>query len=322
MVTFDNSFIMNHTCLRIKDPKVSLPFYTENFGMEVVATLPFEQSGFTLYMLAFTNSEDVKGKAWNVRQGILELTHNHGAESEEPYNMGEPNGGKPRGFGHICFSVDNIEAAEAQFLQKGVQFKKKLSDGRQKNIAFALDPNGYWIELIEHGSGKQADKTSAATYRFNHSMIRVRDAKASVEFYRSVCGMKLLSTRVHENAKFTLYFLGYDHNPEFKENTLEPQDQAHREGIIELTHNWGTENDSSFWGYHNGNSTENGAVQDFGHTCISCDNPAKFCSEIDAQQGDKADWALKWNQGKMKGIAFLRDPDGYSIEIIGSSFKT
>ena len=33
--------------------------------------------------------------------------------------------------------------------------------------------------------------------------------------------------------------------------------------------------------------------------------------------GDKLDWSLKWDQGKIKKIAFIRDPDGYSIEILG-----
>lgn len=54
-------------------------------------------------------------------------------------------------------SVDNIEAACQRFDEKGVTWKKKLTDGRMKNIAFVLDPDGYWIEVVqnERFSGKQ-----------------------------------------------------------------------------------------------------------------------------------------------------------------------
>ena len=57
-------------------------------------------------------------------------------------------------------------------------------------------------------------------------MIRVKDPKKSLEFYRDVLGFKLLSTSEHEGAKFTLYFLGYDHDPNFKQDTLVRNEQA------------------------------------------------------------------------------------------------
>lgn len=64
------------------------------------------------------------------------------------------NGRLTRGTG---ISVDNIEAACKRFEEKGVTWKKKLTDGRMKNIAFILDPDGYWIEVVENErlSGKQ-----------------------------------------------------------------------------------------------------------------------------------------------------------------------
>ena len=46
------------------------------------------------------------------------------------------------GIGHIAIAVDDIEAACARFEQLGVPFKKKLTDGNMKNIAFILDPDG------------------------------------------------------------------------------------------------------------------------------------------------------------------------------------
>ena len=54
-------------------------------------------------------------------------------------------------------TVDNIEAACQRFEEKGVAWKKKLTDGKMKNIAFILDPDGYWIEVVqnERFSGKK-----------------------------------------------------------------------------------------------------------------------------------------------------------------------
>ncbi|KAI0032693.1 putative glyoxylase I [Vararia minispora EC-137] len=143
------SFRFNHTMLRIKDPKASLRFYTDILGMNLVN----QHAGgdFTLYFLAYDNKENVtdeerKADLWN-REGILELTHNHGTEdlAETPYHSGNS---EPRGFGHIAVAVDDIEAACARFEKLGVQFKKRLTDGKMKNIAFILDPDGYWIEIV------------------------------------------------------------------------------------------------------------------------------------------------------------------------------
>lgn len=309
MPAIDSSFVMNHTCLRIKDPKVSVPFYENNFGMKLVNH--FIMDGFTLYMMGY----DRPGN-WAARPGILELCHNHGAENDPHYKVNNGNGEKFRGFGHIAVSVDNIQAAEARLLANNVAFQKKLSDGRQSNIAFALDPDGYWIEVVEQALASKPSDTDPSSYKFNHLMVRVRDPAASLAFYRDVLGMKLWATKKFDAAKFTLYFVGYNHDPAFVEDRATPEQLSTAEGLIELTHNWGTELDAGFEGYHNGNSTDNGAVQGYGHTCVACDDPAKFCREIEAEYGDRYVWAPKFNQGKMKNLAFIRDPDGYSVEII------
>ncbi|PSR72626.1 hypothetical protein PHLCEN_2v11510 [Hermanssonia centrifuga] len=132
--------------LRVKDPKVSLKFYTEVLGMELVSESKF--SDFTLYFLAFDHSdgketaEDKHANRLN-REGILELTHNHGTEDDsnfQGYASGNTDPG--RGFGHIAISTPDIEAACERLESLGVPFKKRLTDGKMKNIAFALDPDG------------------------------------------------------------------------------------------------------------------------------------------------------------------------------------
>lgn len=118
--------------LRIKDPKASLDFYENVLGMDLVDTL--QGSDFTLYFLGYRFQKDVpRGQ----REGLLELTHNHGTESDP--NFAYHNGNvEPRGFGHIAVSVDNIEAACERFEKLGVRWQKRLTDGRMKTIGEVL----------------------------------------------------------------------------------------------------------------------------------------------------------------------------------------
>lgn len=50
----------------------------------------------------------------------------------------------------IGVSVDDIDAACKRFDDERVGWKKRLTDGRMKNVAFILDPDGYWIEIIQN----------------------------------------------------------------------------------------------------------------------------------------------------------------------------
>jgi hypothetical protein len=50
----------------------------------------------------------------------------------------------------IGISVDNLDAACKQFEEHGVNWKKRLTDGRMRNIAFVLDPDNYWIEVVQN----------------------------------------------------------------------------------------------------------------------------------------------------------------------------
>ena len=56
---------------------------------------------------------------------------------------------EPQGFGHIGFLVDNLDESCAAMEADSVEFKKKPQEGKMRGIAFAYDPNGYWVELID-----------------------------------------------------------------------------------------------------------------------------------------------------------------------------
>lgn len=150
-------YIFNHTMLRIKDPAVSLDFYTRVLGMRLIRKVDFAEWKFSLYFLAYvpegTNvpSENVENARYtNNRESVLELTHNWGTETEEktPYHNGNT---EPRGFGHICVSVPNIQEACARFEKLHVPFQKRLGEGGMKNIAFIKDPDNYWVEIVQPG---------------------------------------------------------------------------------------------------------------------------------------------------------------------------
>jgi lactoylglutathione lyase len=96
-------------------------------------------------------------------------------------------------------------------------------------------------------------------------MIRIKDHEKSLKFYQDVFGMTLMRTSENKDANFNLYFLGYPGEkgvPTISANGVNPT--ADREGLLELTWNYGTEKDPNFK-YHNGNDQPQG----FGHICKS-----------------------------------------------------
>ncbi|WP_277961795.1 lactoylglutathione lyase [Pseudomonas sp. RIT-To-2] len=147
-------FVFNHTMLRVKNIEQSLDFYTRVLGFSLVEKRDFPEAQFSLYFLALVDkaqipSDDAERHTWMKSiPGILELTHNHGTEHDADFAYHNGNT-DPRGFGHICVSVPDIQAACERFEALGVNFQKRLTDGRMKNIAFIKDPDEYWVEIIQ-----------------------------------------------------------------------------------------------------------------------------------------------------------------------------
>ncbi|WP_282278076.1 lactoylglutathione lyase [Stenotrophomonas sp. PS02297] len=149
-------FVFNHTMLRVKDIAASLDFYTRVLGFRLIDQRDFPEAAFSLYFLAYVPEgtqvpgDDAQRRLWMAGiPGVLELTHNHGTENQDGPVYHDGNS-EPRGFGHICVSVPELEAACARFEELGVPFQKRLSDGRMKSLAFIKDPDGYWVEIISN----------------------------------------------------------------------------------------------------------------------------------------------------------------------------
>lgn len=148
-------FRLNHTMLRIKDPEKSLAFYTHVLGMTVLRRLDFEEMQFSLYFLTKVQPDqtvpDEKSDrtVWTFSQtGILEFTHNWGTEQEEDFSYHDGNS-QPQGFGHICFSVPDLNTAIAWFDANDVTYVKRPEQGKMRDVAFIKDVDGYWIEIVE-----------------------------------------------------------------------------------------------------------------------------------------------------------------------------
>lgn len=153
----------------------------------------------------------------------------------------------------------------------------------------------------------------AATNGFvmNQTMLRIKDPERSVAFYRDVLGMTLLDKFDFPQMEFSLFFMGYPTG----DIPDEPQARAKwifdQPALLELTHNYGTENDADF-SYHNGNDDPRG----FGHIGISVPDVYAACERF--EQLD-VEFVKRPDDGNMKGLAFVKDPDGYWIEILSSS---
>ncbi|XP_076313898.1 glyoxalase 1 isoform X2 [Tachypleus tridentatus] len=152
---------------------------------------------------------------------------------------------------------------------------------------------------------------STKDYFFQQTMFRIKDPKASLDFYTRVLGMRLLQKFDFPAMQFSLYFMGFENAEDIpKDNSERTAWTFSRKATLELTHNWGTENDPNF-SYHNGNSDPRG----FGHIGIVVPDVDKACERFE-QLG--VGFVKKPNDGKMKGLAFIKDPDGYWIEIFNN----
>ncbi len=124
--------------------------------------------------------------------------------------------------------------------------------------------------------------------RILHTMLRVGNLQKSIDFYTQVLGMKLLRQQDYPDGKFTLAFIGYG------------EEATHT--VIELTYNYGVESYDLGKGY--------------GHIALGCDDVYATCAKIHAAGGK-----ITREPGPMMHgttiLAFVEDPDGYKIELLG-----
>lgn len=141
----------------------------------------------------------------------------------------------------------------------GIRTKNKKTHRAHEETSSVTPPRAN----IDGYCGERPKETHG--FVFQQTMIRVKDAKLSLDFYSRVLGMRLIRSFDFPEAKFSLFFLGYINERDM------PQDDKARKiwlfqqpATLELTYNYGTELQADFK-YNNGNVEPN---RGYGHIGI------------------------------------------------------
>lgn len=115
-----------HTMIRVKDLEDTLAFYRDFIGLRETRRKPIGDEA----TLVFLTDDD--------GEYSIELTHNHG---KDEYTLGDQ-------FGHLAFTVDDLESVVADVESRGWWYRRSRPEMTSKYI-FVKDPNGYDVEILE-----------------------------------------------------------------------------------------------------------------------------------------------------------------------------
>jgi lactoylglutathione lyase len=123
----------SHTSITVRDMEASLAFYTNVLGLEFERRRRIEENRAEI---AFVRDPETGAR--------VELTK---WDDKPTFEVGEQ-------LDHLAFDVPDVAAAVAAARAKGARVAKEPYSlaGGTSTIAFLLDPNDVWIELIERAS--------------------------------------------------------------------------------------------------------------------------------------------------------------------------
>ena len=132
--------------------------------------------------------------------------------------------------------------------------------------------------------------------RYLHTMVRVSDLDAALDFYCAKLGLRQISRQDNEQGRFSLVFLAApDDTPGLK-------DGGRQSPLLELTFNWDKEGNWEGTGYSAG--------RNFGHLAYEVDDIYGLCERLMTE-------GVIINRPPRDGrMAFIRSPDGISIELL------
>lgn len=124
--------------------------------------------------------------------------------------------------------------------------------------------------------------------QYLHTMVRVKDLKASLHFYCDLLGLEEIRRYDNEKGRFTLIFLAAPNDKEQARQCNGP--------MVELTYNWDSED------YQGG--------RNFGHLAYQVEDIYALCAKLQAG-------GVVINRPPRDGyMAFVRSPDNISIELL------
>jgi lactoylglutathione lyase len=127
--------------------------------------------------------------------------------------------------------------------------------------------------------------------RYLHTMLRVRNLDAALDFYCNKLGLKEVSRRVDDKARYTLVFLAAP-----GDEPLIAAAKGRKAPLLELTYNWDAE--------------DYGEARYFGHLAYEVEDIYEHCERL-----MKA--GITINRPPRDGVmAFIRSPDKHSIELL------
>ncbi|KAI1628717.1 lactoylglutathione lyase [Exophiala viscosa] len=199
-------------------------------------------------------------------------------------------------------------------------------------------------------NGLKTDKPLEANdptmgYKLNHFMLRIRDPKKSMHFYLDLMGMRTVFNM--NVGPFTIYYLGYPQTDEHRANPEQFGGETamklqHTLGLLELYHVHGSEKQDEGY-YQTGNTPPN---LGFGHLGFTVPNVPEALERLKKAGVEVvkdlgvctresipiSEWENERGVGvEVKGteseihkeyakvfekIAFVRDPDGYIVELV------
>ncbi|WP_261843410.1 VOC family protein [Aliamphritea ceti] len=226
--------------LRVADVARSCEFYQVYLGMSLISE--YQQQGKHCCLLGYVRSPE------SMPPTLLELI-----ETEDFVCLP---GAVPAGYWKIALSVVDVDVARQCLTEKGIEVTPTCQVPDVAYLCHLNDPDGHCIELIQHRfevnhtpQPKDDRYPLGSEAVFSLITYRVKNPERSVAFYQGL-GMRLLSRQDVGFAGFTLYFLGYS------DESLPDEDicaVGNREWLwqrpytlIELQHNWGTEQQDAF----------------------------------------------------------------------------
>ncbi|CAI9785919.1 unnamed protein product [Fraxinus pennsylvanica] len=151
------SYFLQQAMIRVKDPKVSLDFYSRIMGMSLLKRLDFPELKFTLYFLGYEDTasapeDPVERTAWTFGQkAALELRQviTMGTQNLMALDILDDKTKEPEILELEEFSSRGVKTPRYECLVDTTYRDANPSSWKIKDIAFVKDPDGYWIEIFD-----------------------------------------------------------------------------------------------------------------------------------------------------------------------------